>query len=129
MMRAGQSSTEAPGLAWRHWLVLGLLALGGLALVARAVYLQVIDQDFLEKKGDARILREAGYTGELRAAGDVLVDQIPLMRRCGFDSFALRADQDPQAAHAAFRDFSVRYQAATDEPLPLFRRRAERVAA
>jgi len=29
------------------------------------------------------ILREAGYTGELRAAGDVLVDQIPPMRRCG----------------------------------------------
>ena len=35
-----------------------------------------------------RILREAGYAGELRAAGDVLVDQLPLMRRCGFDSFA-----------------------------------------
>ena len=36
----------------------------------------------------ARILREAGYAGELRAAGDVLVDQIRYMRRCGFDSFA-----------------------------------------
>ena len=36
----------------------------------------------------ARILREAGFEGELRAAGDVLVDQIPPMRRCGFDSFA-----------------------------------------
>ena len=33
-----------------------------------------------------RILREAGYAGELRAAGDVLVDQMPFMRRCGFDS-------------------------------------------
>ena len=31
----------------------------------------------------ARVLREGGYTGELRAAGDVLVDQMPLMRRCG----------------------------------------------
>src|SRR5690606_3027587 len=28
------------------------------------------------------ILREAGYAGELRAAGDVLVDQIVPMRRC-----------------------------------------------
>src|SRR3546814_13797047 len=36
----------------------------------------------------ARILREAGYTGELRAQGDVLVDQILFMRRCGLDSFA-----------------------------------------
>jgi cell division protein FtsI (penicillin-binding protein 3) len=59
MKRAGPSSAAAAGLAWRQWFVLGLLALGGLALVARAVYLQVIDQDFLEKKGDARILREA----------------------------------------------------------------------
>ncbi len=42
---------------WRHWLVFALLTLGGVALLARAVYLQVIDQDFLERQGDARILR------------------------------------------------------------------------
>ena len=36
----------------------------------------------------ARLLREKyGYTGELRAVGNVLADQIPLMRRVGFDSF------------------------------------------
>jgi uncharacterized protein (DUF934 family) len=36
----------------------------------------------------ARLLRERhGYKGELRAAGDVLIDQMPLMRRCGFDAF------------------------------------------
>lgn len=36
----------------------------------------------------ARLLREKfRYTGELRAVGDVLADQIPLMRRVGFDSF------------------------------------------
>ncbi|HVN42587.1 MAG TPA: penicillin-binding transpeptidase domain-containing protein [Steroidobacteraceae bacterium] len=43
--------------AWRHWLVLGLLGVGAVALLARAVYLQVVDQEFLEKQGDARILR------------------------------------------------------------------------
>ncbi|MGL4301516.1 MAG: DUF934 domain-containing protein, partial [Sphingomonas sp.] len=43
----------------------------------------------------ARVLREAGYTGELRAQGDVLVDQMPLMKRCGFDSFAPQAEIDP----------------------------------
>ena len=59
MTRASQSSDETAGLAWRQWFVLGLLALAGIALVARAVYLQVIDQDFLEKQGDARILRTA----------------------------------------------------------------------
>ena len=40
------------------------------------------------------ILREAGYTGELRAAGDVLVDQIGPMRRCGFDAFLAEAEID-----------------------------------
>lgn len=35
----------------------------------------------------ARRLREAGFTGELRAVGDVLLDQLPLMLRAGFDAF------------------------------------------
>ena len=36
----------------------------------------------------ARILRDRfGFNGELRAVGDVLIDEIPLMLRCGFDSF------------------------------------------
>jgi cell division protein FtsI (penicillin-binding protein 3) len=59
MKRAGHSSADGAGFAWRQWFVLGMLAVGGVALLARAVYLQVIDQEFLEKKGDARILREA----------------------------------------------------------------------
>ncbi len=42
---------------WRHWFVAGLLSLGAVALLARAVYLQFIFQDFLERQGDARILR------------------------------------------------------------------------
>jgi uncharacterized protein (DUF934 family) len=72
----------------------------------------------------ARLVRDRlGWEGELRAVGDVLRDQLFLLARCGFDSFALREDQDALAALAAFNDFSVRYQAATDEPLPLFRRR------
>ena len=72
----------------------------------------------------ARLLRDRlGWTGEMRATGDVLRDQLFLLARCGFDSFVLRADQSPQAVLAAFHDFSVRYQAATDQPLPLFRRR------
>jgi uncharacterized protein (DUF934 family) len=39
----------------------------------------------------ARLLRERlGFKGELRATGDVLADQIPLMRRCGIASFEVR---------------------------------------
>lgn len=38
----------------------------------------------------ASLLRQRlGYANELRAAGDVLIDQIPLMLRCGFDSFSV----------------------------------------
>ena len=43
----------------------------------------------------ARLLRDRyGYTGELRAVGDVLRDQLFALSQCGFDAFALRADRD-----------------------------------
>lgn len=37
----------------------------------------------------ARQIRKLGYTGELRATGNVLFDQLQLMARCGFDSFEI----------------------------------------
>jgi uncharacterized protein (DUF934 family) len=71
----------------------------------------------------ARLLRQRfGYEGELRAVGDVLRDQLFYMARCGIDSFALKAGKDIEGALAAFDDFSVAYQAAADDPRPLFRR-------
>ena len=74
----------------------------------------------------ARLLRERhGYRGELRAIGDVLRDQLYYLSRCGFDAFALRADQDPERALSAFDDFSETYQASVARPEPLFRRRLE----
>ena len=74
----------------------------------------------------ARLLRERyRFAGELRAIGDVLRDHLLLMERCGFDSFLLRDDQDPAAALAAFGDFSETYQASAEQPVPLFRRRAQ----
>ena len=62
----------------------------------------------------ARILREAGYAGELRAVGDVLVDQLFAMRRCGFDSFAPEVALDPADAEAALARWGDVYQAAAD---------------
>lgn len=59
------------------------------------------------------------YRGELRAVGDVLRDQLFLMARAGFDTFALRDDQHVDRALAAFRDFSVTYQLAADRTLAL----------
>ncbi len=71
----------------------------------------------------ARLLRERhGFRGELRAIGDVIRDTLFDLSRCGFDAFALRDDQDAEAALAAFDDFTEVYQAAADRG-PLFARR------
>ncbi|WP_020408881.1 DUF934 domain-containing protein [Hahella ganghwensis] len=73
----------------------------------------------------ARLIRERyGFKGELRAIGDVLLDQLFYMKRCGFNGFALRADRSAEKALAGLTTFSEVYQAGTDQPLPLFRRRA-----
>ncbi|MEX0738442.1 MAG: DUF934 domain-containing protein [Pseudohongiella sp.] len=73
----------------------------------------------------ARELRQnMGFEGEIRAIGDVLRDQLFYMARCGFNAFALREDQDIEAALGAFDDFRDAYQASVDRPVPLFRRRA-----
>ena len=75
----------------------------------------------------ARLLREKyGFTGELRAIGDVLRDQLFLMRRCGFDSFEIRADRDAADALASLGDFTHVYQCATvDTGAPLLLRAAQ----
>lgn len=72
----------------------------------------------------ARLLRgRYGYGGELRAVGDVVRDTIDFMRRCGIDSYALRADKNAEDALKAFTEFSVRYQAAADGAVPVYRQR------
>lgn len=68
----------------------------------------------------ARILREAGFAGELRAVGDVLVDQLPLMRRVGFDSFACRQPLDPAAVERALGRYPFDYQKAADGRPPVW---------
>jgi uncharacterized protein (DUF934 family) len=71
----------------------------------------------------ARILREAGYDGELRAQGDVLVDQIAFMRRCGFDSFAPEASLNPEAVARALSTYDHAYQKAADTVVPVWKLR------
>jgi uncharacterized protein (DUF934 family) len=62
------------------------------------------------------------YQGELRAIGDVFKDQLFYLKRCGFDAFAVRADKNIEDALRGLNDFSETYQAAVDQPLPLYRR-------
>ena len=63
----------------------------------------------------ARLLRERyGFTGEIRATGDVLQDQLLLMVRSGFDGFALAKAADADAFDAALKRYSVFYQPTGD---------------
>ena len=64
----------------------------------------------------ARLLRERyGFTGQLRATGDVLLEQLHYMERVGFNAFDIDS-ADPLADFAtADRDFSVWYQASGDD--------------
>ncbi|MFW2851215.1 DUF934 domain-containing protein [Sphingomonas sp. TX0543] len=71
----------------------------------------------------ARILREAGYAGELRASGDLLVDQVTFMRRCGFDSFAPQAPIDAAALDRSLARYAHHYQAAADAAVPVWKLR------
>ncbi len=71
----------------------------------------------------ARILREAGFIGEIRAAGDVLVDQIGFMRRTGFDSFAPDAPLDLKVVQATLDRYPHVYQKAADDKIPVWQLR------
>jgi uncharacterized protein (DUF934 family) len=64
----------------------------------------------------ARLLRERyGFKGELRAVGDVLMEQLFFMLRTGFDAFDLQQSPDPVAAfQTAMNDMSVWYQPTGD---------------
>ena len=71
----------------------------------------------------ARILREMGYTGEIKATGDVLVDLIYFMRRCGFDSFAPDVPMNPADVEAALNRYPHVYQHAADDAVPIWKLR------
>ena len=63
----------------------------------------------------ARLLRERlGYTGGLRATGAVLLDQLPFLLRCGFDSFESEQKGFGPALAKATSLFSVVYQPTGD---------------
>ena len=96
-----------------------------LPLLGQLALVEVSFPSFRDGRGysAARILREAGYTGELRAAGDVLVDQIPHMRRCGFDSFAPEAPVDAETLKRSLNRYDHPYQRAADPAVPVWKLR------
>ncbi len=70
-----------------------------------------------------RLLRERyGFSGDLRAFGDVFKDTLNYLARCGFNSFAVREDKDLADALLGLDDFTEFYQSGVTH-LPLFKRR------
>ncbi len=71
----------------------------------------------------ARNLRQHyHYQGEIRASGNVLRDQLAFMERVGFNSFVIDEHQDINDAINGFDEIDIKYQASSDEPLPLYKR-------
>lgn len=69
----------------------------------------------------ARLLRRAGYAGELRAVGDVSRDRLGYMERCGFNAWLIPDARFAESDLQAFAEISVRYQAGADDPRPIYR--------
>ena len=96
---------------------------------------QRIDLQF-PKFSDGRAFSQAfmlrkrlGFAGEIRATGDVLIDQLVQLQRSGFDSAELRADQDLDFAQRQFDRYGSFYQGDAVTASPLFARGPAEVTA
>lgn len=68
--------------------------------------------------------RRCGFKGTIRATGDVLVDQLQQMQRCGFSEAVLRDDQDAAVGARLLALFPAFYQGDTLATQPHFARAA-----
>jgi uncharacterized protein (DUF934 family) len=73
----------------------------------------------------AMLLRtRLGFRGELRAVGDVLLEQAPFMIRCGIDAFEPADGSGADQWNRAARRFRHVYQRAADDRIPAYLERA-----
>lgn len=71
----------------------------------------------------ARLLRQRrGFEGDIRATGDVGIDQLVQMYRVGFSSAVLKEGKDPADAERQFARFPSFYQGDATGTQPVFRR-------
>ena len=68
--------------------------------------------------------RRYGFQGDIRATGEVLIDQLVQMHRSGFTSAVLAEGVDAAAAERQFARYSAFYQGDAQNPQPLFAREA-----
>ena len=66
--------------------------------------------------------RRCGFQGDIRAIGDVLIDQVQQMARSGFSSAVLREDQSLGKAQAQLHRYADFYQGDALKPQPRFAR-------
>ena len=95
------------------------------ALIPQLAQLRLVEvafPKFRDGRGysSARILREAGFAGEIRAVGDVLVDQVGFMRRVGFDGFAPDAPLDTKVVQVTLERYPYVYMKAADGKTPVW---------
>jgi uncharacterized protein (DUF934 family) len=70
------------------------------------------------------IRRRRRFAGDIRATGDVLIDQLVQMQRSGFSSAVLKDGKDPADAKRQFERYAAYYQGDATESRPLFARAA-----
>ncbi|MET3177713.1 DUF934 domain-containing protein [Variovorax sp. NFACC27] len=64
--------------------------------------------------------RRLGFTGDIRATGDVLIDQLVQMERTGFSSAVLKEGVDASDAQRQFDRFAAFYQGDAVKTAPHF---------
>lgn len=68
------------------------------------------------------IRKRRRFTGDIRATGDVLIDQLVQMQRTGFSSAVLKDGKDAADAKRQFERYAAYYQGDATEPRPRFAR-------
>jgi uncharacterized protein (DUF934 family) len=98
------------------------------ALSAEVQNADVVELDF-PKFSDGRAFSQAvqlrrrlGFKGDIRATGDVAIDQLLQMQRTGFSSAVLREGQDAAHAQKLLSQFAAFYQGDAQNSVPLFAR-------
>lgn len=79
--------------------------------------------NFADGRGfsQARLLKREGYTGEIRAVGDVTWDRLRYLKRSGFDTFDIDEDRYADDIFSAFTEINVCLQGSADDPRPIYR--------
>lgn len=109
-------------LGGAHWLNLGNDADAHVADIQAVEGITLHFPKFSDGRAfsQAVILRRRGFTGDIRAIGDVLIDQLLQMQRCGFSSAVLRADQDAAHGQRLMQHYSGFYQGDVRPTAPRF---------